>query len=195
MIAMEYVEEIQPELDEGFGCIILDLGCYFPYVQQNELIFYFTIGMDRPTDFKLNHRYPNRGYMTISKKIGRKVSKLGYPYFCKLGKQEMFFTIHVGFGNNEICLLFPLEVTLTKESPVCGLNFYYNFDESTFSFCTNGKNNNLGWSGTKWTNDFNCEPKGENVIILDSPELVNDNTLLFSNVLMPIPQKIEDLMI
>lgn len=73
--------ELENELNQNKGCIIFDFGCYFPYSNVQDLIFDFHLGLESFSDKKMNHRYPNKSYQTISRKYGRKVSKLGYPYF------------------------------------------------------------------------------------------------------------------
>ena len=51
------IEEVQTELNNNMGCIIFDLSCYFPYIEQDKLTIDFSIGLEKCDDIKLNHRY------------------------------------------------------------------------------------------------------------------------------------------
>lgn len=85
------VNELEHEIvDNKKGCIVIDAGVFFPYMDdpENPLVFSLDIGMNPLEDVKLNHRYPNRGYYTITRKYGRRVSKIGYPYFVDLSEFE-----------------------------------------------------------------------------------------------------------
>ena len=63
----EVVNELSEEISKGKGCIVFDFACYFPYADQDILIFKFKLGEEELEPYKYNHRYPNRDYVTISK--------------------------------------------------------------------------------------------------------------------------------
>lgn len=73
----EVINELGEEISKGKGCIVFD----FPYADQDFLIFKFKLGEEELEPYKYNHRYPNKDYVTISKKMGRRVSRIGYPVF------------------------------------------------------------------------------------------------------------------
>ena len=75
------IAELKPIVDEGKCCIVFDFGfvsCDYVFYEDPRLSF--SINGKTMTDCKLNHRYPNGNYITISQKRGRRVSKIGYPY-------------------------------------------------------------------------------------------------------------------
>lgn len=131
---MKISKESALELTSGFtdekkGCVIFDFGCYFPYSNQQDLCFEFSLGMEKISDIKLNHRYPNKDYVTISRKNGRKISKLGYPYFTKLGEFLAILSVTVGVNNNKGTMLFPIKTLLTEEKSICLLQMHLQLTE------------------------------------------------------------------
>ena len=80
------------------GCIVFDSIVYLPFENICDSNFQFSFGIDGYPfmDCKLNHRYPNKEYYTISRKYGRRLSKIGYPYFLDLqdGKQKLLISIN-----------------------------------------------------------------------------------------------------
>lgn len=189
--------EIQLADDEC--CIVFDFGCYFPYANQEILSFGFSLGTERFEDYKLNHRYPNTGYRTISKKYGRKISKLGYPYIMKLDKQGiMFLCIEVGLKGECLKLIFPIETRMTKESPACGLSLHYFFDRDEFCFTSyeNVERGHGRWHQHNWSNYELQGIKGKNNILLDTPCRPDDTlTLRYDTIITPYPSALEDLLI
>lgn len=143
--------EIQLADDEC--CILFDFGCYFPYSNFDVLTFEFNLGTEEFADYKINHRYPNKNWHTISKKYGRKLSKLGYPYIMKLNEQEpMTLCLRVGIKEKYMTLLFPIQTSMTKDKPICGLSLEYKFEESRFCFTSyeKEKEDDLGWRPHRW---------------------------------------------
>jgi len=182
------------QLAEDECCIIFDFGCYFPYSNPEILTFGFSLGEEQFDDYKINHRYPNRYYQTISKKSGRKVSKLGYPYIMKLDEQgPMRLCIKVGLKEQYISLIFPINTTMTKEKPICALSLHYNFDENKFSFISYGKVDN-GWAMHRWySHDIEDNKKCENDKVLNKPHKgeAGSLTLIYEDVIeiIPLPLK------
>lgn len=183
------------ELSEDECCIVFDFGCYFPYVNTEVLTFDFSLGMEEFDDYKLNHRYINKGYQTISKKYGRRVSKIGYPYIMKLDQQSlMLLCVKIGLKGKYISLLFPILTLMTKENPVCQLTLHYNFDKDTFVLescepCKDG-----GWYQHRWTNEEFESGMGERDMLLN-PVSANENnfTIIYQNVITPFPSTIGNL--
>ena len=95
----EVINELGEEISKGKGCIVFDFACYFPYADQDFLIFKFKLGEEELEPYKYNHRYPNKDYVTISKKMGRRVSRIGYPVFVDLN-EEYFFILEIEVGIN-----------------------------------------------------------------------------------------------
>ena len=100
----EVINELGEEISKGKGCIVFDFACYFPYADQDFLIFKFKLGEEELEPYKYNHRYPNKDYVTISKKMGRRVSRIGYPVFVDLNEEYFFileiamFIVHFYYG-------------------------------------------------------------------------------------------------
>lgn len=185
------INELKEELSNGKGCVLLDLACYFPYLNQEEVIFQFKFGEELLEPYKLNHRYLNTNFLTISKKVGRKISKIGYPLFLDLDnkKENNDLEIIVGF-KDEICqFIFPIQINLTKEYPVCALSFHFYFDDKKVKLTSARKCDNGEWQRTVWSNK-----KVDGIIFLI--ELIRkERSVMYENVLTPYPQKLEDLLV
>lgn len=199
MRLVDRMEEVQTGLNNNMGCIIFDLSCYFPYIEQDKLTIDFSIGLEKCDDIKLNHRYPNKSYITVSKKNGKKLSKMGYPYFCELGKPiPMLLKINIGFTDEEdtITYIFPVEVELTKEKPVCYLTFRQNFETSFIQLFTTYHCEGGGWRTITWTNDEKEDNyKGMKTIFLQPPSMIDDGIFVYQDVITPIAQKVDELLI
>jgi len=192
-------DEIQLAEDEC--CIIFDFGCYFPYSNSEILIFDFSLGEIELGDKKINHRYINKGYQTISRTYGRRVSKLGYPYVMKLKEQEqpMLLCLKVGLKDKFITLMFPVVTKMTKEQPVCNLSLHYIFDKDEMHFqshyiCDDGK----GWLTTEWVNfEIEEERKHKGMVVLQKPHRASDGDMIiiFDDIIEPHPSTIQDLLL
>lgn len=178
-------------------CIVFDFGCYFPYSNFEVLTFNFSLGLEEFDDCKINHRYPNKNYHTISRKYGRKVSKLGYPCIMKLDEQSsMLLYLKVGINKQCLATVFPLQTNMTKDKPVCGLSLRYNFDKNEFYFMSHEKANQC-WHQHVWRNYEVENWKGYNDTLLSPPHGINGNsyTLLYSNTISPCPVALPDLLL
>ena len=176
MLKKSFCEEIA--LKENEGCILFDFACFFPYLNSEILTFNFSIGSETIGDYKLNHRYNNKNYITISKKNGRKVSNMGYPYIIKLSDQPYtaLLKINVGIKDQYISLVFPIEIDLTPEDPVHALSFLYILEHNKFYFSANEK---------YWGNHdiaHNCE---SNFILLEQPNKLDEKTLNYDTIIIP----------
>lgn len=192
--------ELEDEIVKGKGCIVFDFGCYFPYLNQEDLYFDFQLGEEKMENVKLNHRYPNHGYVTISRKNGRRISKLGYPYFVDLSDtpKTILLVIKVGIKEEYLTSIFPVNITLTKEKPVCALSMRFMFEDAIFHFYSHKKNNDgIGWKRKGWFNNVNPmnQMKEQESIKLDIPTPIDDFTVMYRTVLEPVPQELKDLMI
>lgn len=149
------LKELGGKLPEGKGCINFDFACLFPYDNQEVLTFEFGLGEEEIGSQKHNHRYPNRNYVTISKKLGRKVSKIGFPLLVDLNDEQlMILWIKVVIKDKVVKLVFPVKITVTKDEPVATLEGHFNFDKSRFTFITYKYVSDGGWEQIVWTNDL-----------------------------------------
>lgn len=184
------------QLTDSECCIVFDFGCYFPYSNFEILTFDFSLGMEEFDDIKMNHRYPNKHYQTISKKYGRKVSKIGYPYIMKLDEQSlMLLCLKVGINKQYITTVFPLQTNMTKDRPICGLSLSYNFDKCEFDFMSHEKAED-GWHHHTWRNyEVESDRIGNNNVLLNPPRKIEDDsyTLIYDNIIEPYPATLSDL--
>lgn len=190
-------DEIKLTNDEC--CIVFDFGCYFPYSNSDILTFDFSLGMNKFDDYKLNHRYPNKCYQTISKKYGRKVSKLGYPYIMKLNEQSpMLLNLKVGLKGQCITTIFPIQTKMTKDKPVCGLTLHWDFDKSNFRFISYEKEDNGGWQQHNWYSyEVETDRMGDSDILLGTPQKVDDDsfTIIYSDIIELFPTPLLELVL
>lgn len=198
---MKTIEELvkdEIQLADDECCIVFDFGCYFPYSNFEVLNFNFTLGMETIDDCKINHRYPNKSYQTISKKYGRKISKIGYPYIMKLKEQSpMLLCLKVGINEECLTLVFPIQTNMTKDEPICGLSLHYFFDKSEFYFMSYEKAKDCGGYQHIWRNyESKDKINNDNEILLNNPHRAGDSyTLIYDNVIEPYPQALSDFML
>ena len=196
----QFSDEVQ--LDEDECCIVFDFGCYFPYKNVDDLVFGFSLGLEEFDDYKINHRYPNRLYETISRKYGRKVSKIGYPYIMKIEDQSpMILRVRVGLGKEKVDYLFVLKTTMTRDKPICELSLRYKFqrDEHLFLFFSQGRDESGAITRRIWRN-FELEPDRDTVssIMIFHPRIEaagkSDNYLMlpYDGVIEPFLLSISD---
>ena len=141
------------ELKEDECCIIFDFGCYFPYANMDDLVFDFSLENQIFNDKKLNHRYPNKGYQTISRRYGKKVSRIGYPYIMNLNKQDLLsLVVKVGIYDKIKILNFSIKTNMTKERPACALTMHYMFDKGDIRFISHVPDCDGGWQQYNWVN-------------------------------------------
>ena len=185
-------------LDEDECCIVFDLGCYFPYSNANELTFDFALGMEQFNDYKTNSRYPNKYYKTISRKYGRKVSKIGYPYVMKLNEQNpILLCLNIGVKDKYITLIFPIHTKMTKDKPICALKFHYMFDENKFYFISHEKSKELSYHQHIWKNyKSENETNNDNEIMLNVLSIDKDsNTIIYEDIVEPYSLSLQDLLV
>ena len=195
--------EIETQIHQGKGCIIFDFGMYFPYhlISGEELVFRLSLGEEPLTDVKLNHRYPNKDYYTITKKYdSRRLSKVGYPYFIDLGDDPFLAILCVTLGikckgrEKATDCLFPLSVQLTKERPVCALSMRLVHESGEITF-TSYEYNEKGWKPYCWTSNRD-EAESESLRWLSSVPIESEKpTIVFDTAITPIPQKLNELLI
>lgn len=188
------------QLAEDECCIVFDFGCHFPYKNTEVLIFDFALGMEQINDFKLNSRYPNKNWATISKKYDRKVSKLGYPYVMKLNEQgPMALDIKVGIRDQDaMTLAFCLETNMTKEKPACLLRLAYDFEKSAFCLSSYEEGKGVGSIPHYWYNN----DEGKDLKAMDFPNDVmlevseadpQALTVVYKDLITAYPCALEDL--
>lgn len=131
-------DRIFPERKDNYGILNLDFSIWFPYRNQDAVTFKIglinnSISDDEDTeddskylynDTVLNHRYPNKGTLTLSKQSGRKICKTGYPICAPIEEINDYkmLIIQMGIRDEIGTLAFPINVQLSKEAPIGGLD-------------------------------------------------------------------------
>lgn len=171
-------------LKENECCVVFDFRCFFPYIDYENLTFNFKLGSEIIDDYKVNTRYPNKCLKTITKKYGKKLSKIGYPYIMNLDNETdklCLLEINVGIKDKVMHLIFPLQFKFTKENRIAKVCFQFDFENPKFYF---------------YTNDVmyvNSEPEDEfknDYFVLRSPERLN-NMLIYNDVIVSNGIKID----
>lgn len=178
------LEHEEINLSEDEGCIVFDFGCY---LLSNPEILHFSFNLgEEIKDFKINHRYPNKLYQTISRKYkSGRVSRIGYPYILKLKEQDAPLLLHleVGLKNvGTITMVFPIKTNLTKNKPICGLSLRYNFETLEFEFTTMQKTEHQ-ITRRCWCN--NSALANDYTINLHTPKRLKKSLYVYRNVITP----------
>ena len=192
MMNLTSVNAEHPELQlkDDECCIIFNFGCYFPYSNSDILTFEFSLGDEKLEDWKMNHRFPNKGWQTISRKYGRKISKLGYPYIMKLDKQgPMILALKIGIKEKFVTLLFPITINMTKDKPICVLDLHYYFEENKFYLSSFEKIEKGCWHEHRWLSPREDDDIRDSDIILGVPRTVKASkfTVIYDDIITPFP--------
>ena len=186
------------ELSDGKGLVIFDMGCYFPYSNQDILTFDFSLGM-KEMKYKRNHRYPNNGYVTLSKKMGRRVCKYGYPEIVDIDTTSpIILNVEFGIKSEVGRMLFPVFANVTAEKPVCGMSFHFMFDDGIFRITTYDKSaEGVGWIEKTYSNKavsddtIEAYEKGLYVPMFGRLSAMK-NTVIYEDAIELFPSKIEE---
>lgn len=180
------LEQLEKEIQEfGNGanaCIVFDFGI-INYLES--LDFSFSLGMENMKDIKLNRRYPNKTYRTISRKYGRKLSKVGYPYMLKIEEkidETILLAIRIGKKDtkNYLDMIFPLEIHLSKEKPVLEIKFLINENFDLWISSSRYSRKDYKIENVLLTNKYN---KNNCKNMLETSTKNGEHTLIYSDVL------------
>lgn len=128
MHGISIVEDIERcvghKLDPELGLLIIDFGAYFPYSNQEVLNMNIEFLTDLDETFvclstddkKLNHRYANNGYVTLSRVCSRRVCKSGYFWYKDLVSLNRIKYIRFGYDMNHQMLYFIVPVVLKLDA-------------------------------------------------------------------------------
>lgn len=146
--------------DSNLGALNLNIGIHFPWIGQEDLSVNFALLTDKQMfdlegkidfeesgfkDIKLNHRYPNHNWVTVSKKKGRSVCKLGYPVIelVETLNDYKWLAIWCTFASTtsvEECLrwtyCFNISAELSKEKPICELEVFFDLRKMCYTLET-----------------------------------------------------------
>lgn len=180
------LEQLEKEMQEfGNGadaCVIFDFGIISPL---ENLDFSFSLGMENMKDIKLNRRYPNKTYRTISRKYGRKLSKVGYPYMLKIEEpinETWLLAVKVGEkeADNYLEMMFPLEVNLSKEKPFLRIQFLIDNEFNLWISSSRYSKTDYKIENVLLTNKYN---KNNCKNMLETPTKNGEHMLIYSDVL------------
>lgn len=184
-------------LDENTGCIVFDFGIYILELCDSGLQFCFSIDGEAVHDYKLNHRYRNWYYNTVSRTYGRRVSKIGYPYTVPLDTQssiclQMYLDIP-SFSVRK-SMEFMIQTAFTPEKPVCGLTWRYDAERDRFSFRSEDYvDDGGGWHSRLWSSESWKDDRFDE-IVLQKPE-ERDGILVYQDVIQPFASELPVLML
>jgi len=125
------------EPKDGDGVFILDASLVFRYSNPEIVKMSFSLmdlngNWDSAKDIGvqgvMNHRFPNKDYLTFSAKKGRKICGFGYPVVLprSILNNIMFVEIRIDIGEHFIKHALPISISVTKEHPVAKLHFSLN---------------------------------------------------------------------
>lgn len=180
------LEQLEKEMQEfGNGanaCIVFDFGI-INYLES--LDFSFSLGMENMKDIKLNRRYPNKTYRTITRKYGRKLSKVGYPYMLKIEEpinETWLLAVKVGEKetDNYLEMMFPLEVNLSKEKPFLRIQFLIDNEFNLWISSSRYSKTDYKIENVSLTNKYN---KNNCKNMLETPTKNGEHMLIYSDVL------------
>ncbi len=133
--------------DLNYGLLNVDIGVLFPFRNQDEFLCDFMLAdfdilsikntLDelkhnyQPyTDFVLDHRYRNHDWITLSRKIGRKKSRIGYPLISPIDEINKYKTFVLRL-NNQFYFYFPIYVNLSEKTPFSSFQIrVHGFDDN-----------------------------------------------------------------
>lgn len=184
---LEQLEKEMQEFGDGANaCIVFDFGIinHAKNLAEN-LDFSFSLGMENMKDIKLNRRYPNKTYRTISRKYGRKLSKVGYPYMLKIEEkidETILLAIKIGEKDtkNYLVMIFPLEVHLSKEKPILEIKFLINENFDLWISSSRYSKKDYKIENVSLTNKYN---KNHCKNMLETPTKNGEHMLIYSDVL------------
>lgn len=147
------------ELKEGEGMFVLDFSAFFPYGNQEILMLEASLSTEPRNAYEkldltkmcvLNHRYPNHGYLCMTRKYGRKLCTHGCPVnapFEEINKYR-YINLAYGFKNRLARISVPIEVHLSKDLPYASLSACFGLQDPNqpeLVFRTFQKSEDGGW--------------------------------------------------
>lgn len=198
--------EIQDRLDGNTGCIVFD--CAVMNLGPFDIDFKIQMGMEILPDQIINHRYPNKRYYTLVKKTGRKLSKIGYPYFFNLTEKQSricLFSIKINFSakigeiKQSVQMVFPLQLNMTKEKPVCGLMLRYIPKDGTV-YLESYYKDGIGYKNCLWVNKDEDTYKrrcNDFVLLHGTVDYIEDKNemVIYGNIIEPFPSTLDELLV
>lgn len=109
------------------------------------------------------------------------------------------FMVKVGLNdsNEEISMVFPLRVNLSKEKPVSALTFCFNFESSCIDIHTLQRGD-YGWLPTHWTTDreyYESYDQSQGKLYLFHRPVIENTILMFEDIISLEAQRVDDLLI
>ena len=124
------LKRLSPDLN--FGLLNIEIGILFPFSNQDEFECDFMLtDLDifstkntleelkhkyHPyTDYILDHRYPNPDWITLTRIVGRKKSRIGYPLIAPIDEINSYKTFILRL-NKEFYFYFPIYINLSEKT-------------------------------------------------------------------------------
>lgn len=209
-------------MQEGFGVFVIDYAAYFPYSNQKDLILEASLStklcnnghiLNLRNMCILNNRYPNKDYLCMTCKHGRKLCKIGcivqFPY----AALNIYKYLNIGYGfasQGIVRISIPININLSDEKPCAGFNVHFGLTDPNnpeFTIIVYEKTSEMGWR--PYTYDISIESRistvnveryGQDRFILLTPantleEAKEQNWIVYNETINLLPSKMEDLMI
>lgn len=129
------------EKKEGEGIFVLDFSAFFPYSNQEDLILYASLSTEYCasgvtydlTDIcKFNNNCPNKGWITMSRKFGRKLCKIGCPIPVPYDDPDHYKYLNLGYGfdkNDMVLMSIPIKINISEEKPWAYVHVEFNLKD------------------------------------------------------------------
>lgn len=135
MFIIKELNRLKVDVPENMNLFAMDFGAYFPYHDQDELRLGVSLStepmnigvfLNMSDQSILNNRYPNKDYLTMSKKCGRKICRFGYFSLLSQEREEsamfQYLNIIYGFRDKKIFVCIPISMNISKEKPCVAFN-------------------------------------------------------------------------
>jgi len=212
MQPIEELERLGIEQDTGSGIFCLDFSAYFPYENQDILELDASLSthlMESGNVLnirdlgKLNHRYPNYGYVTLSQKFGRKICRCGSiiqrPHAELTNYKYLNLTYNVkGLNTVRSRMIVPININTSDEKPCAVIEARFMLEDFNRPdlILTIYEKNSVTHSFTYGTD--NGSHIAINVGERFTPLTIKEGQLgfiVYQETVSPVPHKLEDVFI
>lgn len=130
------LERLGVERPGGMGVFLMDYAAWFPYTNQDSLVLEASLstgarGEGTVCDMRKtgvqNNRYPNKGWLCLSGKYGRKICKNGCFVMEPLDVLNNYKYLNIGYGfegRGMARMSVPVNFGVTENRPGAGLEVY-----------------------------------------------------------------------
>lgn len=221
LLKIEFIEELERlgiEQNPGLGIFCLDFAAYFPYANQDVLDLDASLSTHPMKSGKvlnirdlgkLNHRYPNQGYATLSQKFGRKLCRCG----CLIQRphtelmEYKYLNLGYGFKGNldSVQMSVPININTSDERPCATVEARFmlrNPNEPNLALTTYERQPNRCWDSLVYgisNTNFTATEERDRFIQLtpanSEEEVKESGFVVYRETVSPISCRPEDVLI